>query len=100
MENFTCYIKPLPGEQTETDILLPPASTALIFGTLRTSRGDPLPDTLVLLLGKEDGVPLLQTVTDEWGRFYLGPVQADTLYILRAQPCRLDRRILELTLPS
>ena len=97
MRQYECIIKPLPGEIVQAAVPLPRSQTALITGTVLSPPDTPVAEALVLLLRQEDGALLLSTLTDSEGRFYLGPVAPDTLYILRVQSDDLHTRILELT---
>ncbi len=96
MQTFECYIKPLPGELVEVTIPLPTDAGALITGVVQNSQGHAVAGALVLLLEKESEKLLISTLTDGMGRFYLGPVTADTLYILRVQAAGTRTRVLEL----
>ena len=96
MRLYECCIKPSSGEIIDAAVPLPPESAALITGTVLDTPERPLPDALVLLFEKETEKLLLSTVTDDLGRFYLGPVRPDTLYVLRVQASGVHTRILEL----
>lgn len=98
MRQYVFHIKPQPGERVDTVISLPQDPSALICGTVLSPGGTPLAQALVLLLRQEDGSLQSSTVTDEDGRFYLGPVEPELLYTLRIQLEDRETRILELTL--
>lgn len=94
----TCeyYIKPSSGEILSAEISLPPESGAIITGTVLTPSHQVVPEALVLLLDRETGNLIGNTQTDEFGHFYLGPVPADTLYIVRVQLQGQHTRPIEL----
>lgn len=98
MGQYTCHIKPQPGEVIQTTVSLPREESALIAGTVLSPGGTPLADALVLLLRHQDGTLLCSTTTDDSGQFYLGPLAPDQLYTLRVQQEDRICRILELPL--
>lgn len=97
MQTFECYIKPLSGQILETAVTLPAGSTALLTGTVSCHTGHSLAGASVLLLEKETGKYVSCALTDSEGRFWLGPIPGDTLYILRVTQSQMDVRVLEVT---
>lgn len=96
MAGFGFFIKPAAGECVEASVPLPQPGYALINGTVTQNSGDPVPEALVLLLDQDTGALLAHTLTDELGRFYLGPLEGDRLYALRVQKAGGHIRTVEL----
>ena len=97
MQTFECYIKPLSGQILETTITLPPGNAALLTGFVHSTDQQPVEGTSVLLLEQETGKYVACCLTDSDGRFWLGPVPGDTLYIMKVTQPRMDIRMLELS---
>lgn len=97
MQTFECYIKPLSGQILETAVTLPEGTSALLTGTVRSPSGHTLEGASVLLLEKETGKYVSCALTDNEGRFWLGPVPGDTLYNMKVTRPKMDIRVLELT---
>lgn len=96
MAGFGFFIKPASGECVEASVPLPQPGYALITGTVTQNSGNPVPEALVLLLDQDTGALLAHTLTDELGRFYLGPLEGDRLYALRIQKAGGRIRTVEL----
>ena len=96
MAGFGFFIKPLAGECVEASVPLPQPGYALITGTVTQASGDPVEAALVLLLDQDTGELLAHTLSDELGRFYLGPLEGDRLYALRVQKAGEHIRTVEL----
>lgn len=96
MAGFGFFIKPAAGECVEAAVPLPQSDYALITGTVSRESGDPAAEALVLLLDQDTGALLAHTLTDELGRFYLGPLKGDQLYALRVQNAGGRTRTVEL----
>jgi hypothetical protein len=58
----------------------------------------PVDDALVLLLDQETGNMISHTLSDDQGRFWLGPLDPDRLYTLRVQKQGSKVRTVELRL--
>lgn len=97
MQTFECYIKPLSGQILETTVTLPPGNAALLTGLVRSPDRQALEGASVLLLEKDTGNYVSCCLTDGEGKFWLGPVPGDTLYIMKVTQPRMDIRVLELT---
>lgn len=98
MRFYEYCVKPASGEILSAQIALSPETAALVTGTVLDPTEQPVPDALVLLLDQEQGDLIQSTLTDHRGRFYLGPVAPDTLYIVRVQLPGLCTRVLELNI--
>lgn len=95
MRSFECTIKPQSGECVQTALSLPQPEMSIFNGQVLEPDGSPAEQALVLLLDQSSGKPLGYTVTDPLGRFWLGPVPANELYILRVQKSGVQLRTVE-----
>ena len=84
MDTLTCYVTPQAGEMLTLAAPLRPAADALIIGQITDPSG-PCVGALVLALQDPALRPCAWAVSDEYGRFYLGPLTADALYTIRVQ---------------
>lgn len=96
MAGFRFFIKPAAGECVEASVPLPQPGYALVVGTVTQESGDPVENALVLLLDQDSGALLAHTLSDELGRFYLGPLEGGQLYALRVQKAGGQIRKIEL----
>ena len=97
MAGFGFFIKPAAGQCVEASVPLPQPGYALIAGSVTQENGDPVEQALVLLLDQDTGALLAHTLSDELGRFYLGPLEGDRLYALRVQKAGSQIRKVELS---
>lgn len=84
MDTLTCYLTPQSGEALTLTAPLHPAAEALIMGQITDSSG-PCAGALVLALQDPALTPAAWAISDEYGRFYLGPLPTNTLYTIRVQ---------------
>ena len=84
MQSFTCYLTPQAGSRLSVPVSLPAADHCLIYGQVM-EQGLPCPDALVLAISEVTGIPEQWSITDAGGRFYLGPLTPDQVYVLRVQ---------------
>ena len=96
MDTLTCYLTPQSGEVLTLTAPLHPAAEALIMGQITDPSG-PCAGALVLALQDPALTPAAWAISDEYGRFYLGPLPADTLYTIQVQKSGSCRSI---TLPT
>ena len=96
MDTLTCYLTPQSGEVLTLTAPLHPAAEALIMGQITDPSG-PCAGALVLALQDPALTPATWAISDEYGRFYLGPLPADTLYTIQVQKSGSCRSI---TLPT
>lgn len=96
MDTLTCYLTPQSGEVLTLTAPLHPAAEALIMGQITDPSG-PCAGALVLALQDPSLTPAAWAISDEYGRFYLGPLPADTLYTIQVQKSGSCRSI---TLPT
>jgi hypothetical protein len=98
MRTYSCYLKPGAGEILEVAASLPPEDSALISGLVLEAPDSPVDGALVLLLDQETGNMISHTLSDDQGRFWLGPLEPDRLYTLRVQKHGSRVRTVELHL--
>ena len=96
MDTLTCYLTPQSGEVLTLTAPLHPAAEALIMGQITDPSG-PCAGALVLALQDPALTPAAWAISDEYGRFSLGPLPADTLYTIQVQKSGSCRSI---TLPT
>ena len=96
MDTLTCYLTPQSGEVLTLTAPLHPAAEALIMGQITDPSG-PCAGALVLALQDPALTPAAWAISDEYGRVYLGPLPADTLYTIQVQKSGSCRSI---TLPT
>ena len=96
MDTLTCYLTPQSGEVLTLTAPLHPAAEALIMGQITDPSG-PCAGALVLALQDPALTPAAWAISDEYGRFYLGPLPADTRYTIQVQKSGSCRSI---TLPT
>lgn len=70
---------------------------ALLTGFVHATDQQPVEGASVLLLEQETGKYVACCLTDSDGRFWLGPIPGDTLYIMKVTQPRMDIRVLELS---
>ena len=92
MDTLTCYLTPQSGEALTLTTPLHPAAEALIMGQITDPSG-PCAGALVLALQDPALTPAAWAISDEYGRFYLGPLPADTLYTIQVQKSGCCRSI-------
>ena len=93
------YFKPAKGEHIETVSHLEPEARCALHGRLLDGKEQPVEAALVLLyLVPDGGTPQLRSsgFTDGEGQFFFGPLQPDTLYLIRIYKDAIKLRELEL----
>ncbi len=97
-KNF--YIKPSPGELIETLMQLEPDRRSAVCCTVLDKKGAVVPDALALLFRPsqetEKAVLIQQTFTDEAGQFIFGPLESETLYVIKVFKNGVKLRELEI----
>ena len=91
---LTFFVKTLPGERVEANIVLPEPDGSAICGTVTGADGHPAAGVLVLLLRDGEELPQAQCTTDEHGLFCFGPLAEDQLY--RISVFQAGRRVRRL----
>ncbi len=92
------YFRPAKGEQVNAVIAPEAEARAAICGRVVDSRGRPVEDALVLLFRPQEGeapVLLARSATDDDGHFLFGPLEGDTLYLIKVFKNNLKLRELE-----
>ncbi len=93
------YFKPAKGEHIQTVVHIQPESRCALQGRLLDSGDRPVEAALALLYRIDgDQAPKLQAqcFTDEMGQFTFGPLQPDTLFLIRIYKDAIKLRELEL----
>jgi len=96
---FKFYFCPSKGEQIETEIMLAQDERSAIYGRVIDETGRPVADALMLLFKVYDG-DRLQLIsmfcTDEDGHFIFGPLESETLYLVKVYKDSIKLRELEI----
>ncbi|HBR07555.1 MAG TPA: hypothetical protein DD735_01525 [Clostridiales bacterium] len=93
------YFRPMPGEQISTELTLYEDSHAAICGRVLDRREEPVSGAVVLLFlpGPDDSLSLVSRfVTDEDGHFIFGPLDGNTLYLIKVFKDEIKLRELEI----
>jgi len=93
------YFRPARGEQVNTSLSPETDRTASLCGRVTDGRGGAVEGAVALLfLPSENGPPTLldRTVTDADGHFIFGPLEGETLYLVKLYKGGLRLRTLEI----
>lgn len=92
------YFRPMPGEQVSAELTPSEETCAAICGRVLNLRGGPVSGAVVLLFlpGPDDAMTLVSRfVTDEDGHFIFGPLNGNTLYLIKVFKDEVKLRELE-----
>ncbi len=93
------YFRPAKGEQINTVIAPSPDGRAAICGRVVDKKGAPVADALALLFKpSEHSAPeiLAAAITDSDGQFIFGPLEPETLYLVKIFKNDIKLRELEI----
>lgn len=92
------YFRPAKGEQISTTLTPEPDESSAICGRVTDGRGRPVEGALVLLFrSEEEHAPALlaRFCTDDDGHFLFGPLESETLYLIKVFKNNVKLRELE-----
>jgi hypothetical protein len=97
--NSKFYFRPAKGEQISTVITPENDDKSAICGRVVDAKGRPVENALVLLfLANEASEPnfMSRFCTDDDGHFIFGPLECDTLYLIKVYKNNIKLRELEI----